>query len=158
MTKTFSSALAALCCFVLWGATSAIAQTSAVADSDQRDGTFKTVQGEVTVVHRHARSAAIVGGPVWTTDRIQTGADSAAALTLRDGTVLSVGPNSVVDLSMFQFDATTNEGDQQIGVLRGTLRMITGLIGKTMPERVQVTTPTTIIGVRGTDFIVEATP
>ena len=34
-------------------------------------------------------------------------------------------------------------------------RMLTGLIGKTRPESVNITTPTSTIGVLGTDFIVQ---
>ncbi len=126
--------------------------------ADQRDGTIKTVQGDVTVVRGDARAAAIVGGPLRATDRIQTGADSAVAVTLKDGSVLSVGPESVVDLSDFSFNATTQEGNVLVSLLRGTLRMATGLIAKLKPEQVRVTTPTTVIGVRGTDFIVEEKP
>jgi hypothetical protein len=142
----------------LWlGVAVASAQTSASAPAagDQRDGTIKTVQGDVTVVRDNARAAAIVGGPVRATDRIQTGPDSAAAVTLKDGTVLSVGPNSVVDLSEFQFDFTTQEGNVLVKLVRGSLRMTTGLIAKLKPEQVKVVTPTTVIGVRGTDFVVE---
>ena len=107
---------------------------------------------------RPARAAAIVGCPLRATDRIQTGADSAVAVTLKDGSVLSVGPESVVDLSDFSFNATTQEGNVLVSLLRGTLRMATGLIAKLKPEQVRVTTPTTVIGVRGTDFIVEEKP
>ena len=45
-----------------------------------------------------------------------------------------------------------------VSLLRGSLRMATGLIAKVKPEQVKVTTPTTVIGVRGTDFIVEENP
>lgn len=42
-----------------------------------------------------------------------------------------------------------------IALAKGSLRLVTGLIAKLRPEQVKVTTPTTVIGVRGTDFIVE---
>ena len=45
-----------------------------------------------------------------------------------------------------------------VSLLRGSMRMATGLIAKLQPEQVKVTTPTTVIGVRGTDFIVEVKP
>ena len=125
---------------------------------DAREGTFKAVQGEVTVVRGNARSAAVVGGPVHATDRLITGPKSAAALTLKDGTVLAVGPDSVMDLSEFAFNSTTQEGSMLVNLVRGSLRMATGLIAKLKPEQVKVTTPTTVIGVRGTDFIVEENP
>lgn len=125
---------------------------------DHREGTFKTVQGDVTVVRGNARSAAVVGDGLHTRDRVLTGRASAAAVTLRDGTVLSIGPDSSVDLSEFRFDATTHDGNVLIALARGSLRLVTGLIAKLKPEQVKVTTPTTVIGVRGTDFIVEQNP
>lgn len=151
----------ALCAMLAIFAPTAIAQNApavAATPSDGREGTFKTVRGDVTVVRDNARLAAIVGGGLDTSDRILTGPDSAAAVTLKDGTVLSVGPDSVVDLSQFQFNSTTQNGNLLVNLLRGTLRMTTGLIAKVRPEQVKVTTPTTVIGVRGTDLIVEENP
>ncbi|HOB65979.1 FecR domain-containing protein [Ottowia sp.] len=143
----------------LGGAPWALAQTpTASAGSDGREGTFKTVRGEVTVVRGDVRSAAIASGPVYAGDRVVTGLKSAASLVLRDGTVLSVGPDSVVNLSSFGYNSTTQEGHVLVDLLRGSLRMATGLIAKLKPEQVKVTTPTTVVGVRGTDFIVEENP
>ena len=99
-----------------------------------------------------------MGDPVWEGDRIVSGPKSAAALTLRDGTVLSIGADSTVDLAQFQFEPTTHEGNVLIALAKGSLRLVTGLIAKLRPEQVKVTTPTTVIGVRGTDFIVEQNP
>jgi len=110
------------------------------------------------VVRDNARIAAIVGAAVKSPDRVLTGAGSAAALTLQDGTVLAIGPDSALDLSQFQFNATTQEGSVLVSLLRGSLRMVTGAIARLKPEQVKVTTPTTVIGVRGTDFIVEENP
>ena len=131
------------------------ATETAAVSGDARQGTFKTVQGEVTVVRGNVRSAAVVGGPLMATDRVLTGAKSAAAVTLKDGTVLALGPDSSVDLASFQFDPTTQGGNMLVNLARGALRVVTGIIAKVQPEQVKVTTPTTVIGVRGTDFIVE---
>ena len=64
------------------------AAAPAAVFGDARQGTFKTVQGEVTVVRGNVRSAAVVGSPLMAADRVLTGAKSAAAVTLKDGTVL----------------------------------------------------------------------
>lgn len=176
MSSFRSLAARAFCGLWLCGAAAALAQ-SAPAESasspsvqssapesaqgtpgDARQGTFKTVQGEVTVVRGNVRIAAVVGGPLNAADRVLTGEKSAAAVTLKDGTVLSIGPSSMVDLSEFSFDATTQDGNVLIALARGSLRVVTGLIAKLKPEQVKVTTPTTVIGVRGTDFIVEENP
>ncbi len=136
-------------------APAASASTPAYTAGVGRQGSFKTVQGTVTRVHEGAGSPAAVGDPVWVGDRVLSGPKSAAALTLLDGTVLSLGPDSSVDLAQFDFDPTTQEGNVLIALAKGSLRLVTGLIAKLRPEQVKVTTPTTVIGVRGTDFIVE---
>ncbi|MDR2127803.1 MAG: FecR domain-containing protein [Burkholderiaceae bacterium] len=147
-----------LCAAALAGLTAgaASAQTGepGVGVND-RQGTFKTVSGQVTVAHGDVRRAAVVGGALSQADRVITGPNSAAAVVLRDGTVLSVSPNSEVDLAQFQFDSTTEDGSLLVKLMQGSLRMITGAIAKTNPAQVKVTTPTTVVGVRGTDFIVE---
>ncbi|MDR0273826.1 MAG: FecR family protein [Burkholderiaceae bacterium] len=131
-------------------------QDAGASQAMERQGIFKAVRGEVTVVRGDARSAAVVGGPLRTSDRVITGPQSAATISLLDGTVIELGAGSTADLTQFRFDSTTNEGGMLVNLARGTLRMITGLIAKTQPEHVKVTTPTAVIGVRGTDFIVEA--
>ncbi|MEY2862222.1 MAG: hypothetical protein RL392_2680, partial [Pseudomonadota bacterium] len=84
-----------------------------------------------------------------------TGTDGIAVMMLRDGTQITVGPNSQVDLTHFQFDATTQTGSLAVRVMLGTIRMVTGVLGKLSPENVKVTTPSSTVSVRGTDFIVE---
>jgi len=63
-----------------------------------------------------------------------------------------------MDLREFSFDATTYEGNLAVNVLRGTMRMVSGLIRKNRPDAVRIETPTALIGVRGTDFIVDVEP
>ncbi len=121
----------------------------------QRSGTLKAVQGDVTVVKGDTKQTALSGDGVVQADRIVTGANSAASLTLRDGTALVVGPNSNVSLARFEYEPTTQKGGLLVDVLQGSIRMVSGLIGKLNPEQVKVKTPTVVVGVRGTDFIVE---
>ena len=129
-----------------------------ITPGDGRLGTFKTVQGQVTLAQGDTRRAAVVGGALLPQERLSTGADGIAAVTLRDGTVLTLGPDSSLDLAEFDFNSTTQEGSMWVKLARGSLRVITGLIAKLQPEKVKVTTPTAVIGVRGTDFSVETRP
>jgi len=134
----------------------ALAQTPA---GEMHAGIVKSVRGDVQLfgtdgTTRLARSGDRVGE----VDRIETGADSAASVVLRDGTAIVVGPSSRLDIKQFHFDATTQDGGLLVSLLRGSLRMITGLIGKTNPDAVRVDTQTATIGIRGTDFIVQADP
>lgn len=120
-----------------------------------RIGTFKQVEGEAWAARAGARRAAEPGAGVVLADRLSTGQNGAATLTLKDGTVLTMGPNTTMDLSRFQFDSTTQKGHVGLDLLQGTVRVVTGLLARINPELFKVTTPTAVVGVRGTDFIVE---
>ena len=127
---------------------------AASASAGVRAGFVKSAQGNVRLVGPSGKVRPLkVGDAVASADRIETDADSCAALTLRDGTVLVIGASSHLDLKQFDFDATTQEGGLFVSLVRGSLRMITGLLGK-KPESVRVDTQTATMGIRGTDFIV----
>lgn len=129
--------------------------TQSVQAQEARSGTFKAVQGAVTVGQGDAKRPVAPGVGVVEADRVQTDATGSAVLMLRDGTTIAIGPNTTVDLTRFQFDGTTQQGNLAIRVLQGTIRMVTGLLGKVQPDNVKVTTPASTVSVRGTDFIVE---
>ncbi|MDI3384147.1 FecR domain-containing protein [Xenophilus aerolatus] len=125
--------------------------------ADAHAGFIKSVQGDVHVLSAGGDTRlARPGDRVSPIDRISTGPASAASLVLRDGTALVLGPDSRLDLKQFHFDSTTQDGGLLVSLLRGSLRMVSGLIGKTNPDAVRVDTQTATIGIRGTDFIVTA--
>jgi len=131
--------------------------TSSAVAAQEHAGFVKAVRGtaQLLAADGTARPAS-AGDRVGQVDRIVTGADSAVSLVLRDGTTLVVGPSSRLDVKEFHFDSTTHDGGLLVSLLRGSLRMITGLIGKTNPDAVRVETQTATIGIRGTDFIVRS--
>ena len=122
-------------------------------------GFLKTLRGDVKLQEAGgAPRPAKAGDPVWPAGRIVTGVGAAASLVLRDGTTVVVGPASQLDIKGFSFDATTHEGGLLLSLLQGSLRMMSGLVGKAHPETVRIETKTAFIGIRGTDFIVQADP
>lgn len=142
-----------------WRAACAMVGVLAVAGvaAQEHAGFVKNVRGPVRLIDegRPVRLAQ-PGDSVSTLGSIETDASSAASMVLRDGTVMVVGPSSQLELKHFHFDATTHEGGLLVGLLRGSLRMITGLIGKANPDAVRIDTQTATIGIRGTDFVVES--
>ena len=137
------------------------AQNAAPAEVP-RAGTFKQVQGETwvgnatgTTTNTAQRRATQPGDGLCEAERVSTGASGSATIVLKDGTALTVGPNSTVDLSRFQFDSTTQKGNFLLDLLQGSVRVVTGLLAKVNPDLFKVQTPTSVVGVRGTDFIVE---
>ena len=146
--------LTALCTLTLL---SGIASAQNAVPAEQQAGTVKSVRGDVQLLGASGTSRSAAPGDVLSPiDRILTGPDSAASVVLRDGTTMVVGPSSRLDVKEFHFDATTQDGGLLVSLLRGSMRMITGLIGKSHPDAVRVETQTATIGIRGTDFIVQA--
>jgi ferric-dicitrate binding protein FerR (iron transport regulator) len=121
-----------------------------------RVGTFKHVEGDAWLGRTTDRQRLRPGDGVRENAQLSTGANGAASVVLKDGTVLTMGPNTTVDLRRFRFDSTTQEGHFALDLLKGSVRVITGLLARINPELFKVHTPTSVVGVRGTDFIVEA--
>ncbi len=119
-------------------------------------GTVKTVRGPARIVAGDTVRAAVPGEALRPGERLETGPGAQAGLTLADGTLLAVGPDSRLVLEQSTYDPTTRAGSLWLGLLQGSLRMVSGLLARTDPASVRITTPTTAIGIRGTDVIVEA--
>ncbi|WP_255517174.1 FecR domain-containing protein [Herbaspirillum sp. SJZ099] len=133
----------------------ACAASGAQAQENRFAGIMKVVRGDVQVQRQEQKLPAQVGDKLYSGDRIVTAADAAAGITLRDDTLMSLGPKTSFVLEDFKFNESSGDGNIAVRVAKGTLRYVSGLIGKHAPERQQVATPTATIGIRGTDFIVE---
>jgi hypothetical protein len=115
---------------------------------------FKVAKGAVSIERDGKRVPAHVGTHLQATDIVVTGADGSAGITFIDNSLLSVGPNSVLQIERYAFNSTTHEGVFETTLSRGTLSMVSGKIAKQSPEAVKVKTPSSILGVRGTEFLV----
>ena len=118
-------------------------------------GIMKTVNGSARLERGTTVINAVVGIAVEAGDRIVTSSSGSVGITLKDDTLLAIGPGSAITIENFAFDQTTYAGSLAVRIVNGTLRMITGLIARQSPSAVRVLTPNAIIGTRGTDFIVE---
>ena len=63
---------------------------------------------------------------------VKTGADGSAGITMADNSLLSVGPNSILALERFDYEATTSQGRFDAQLQRGTLAVVSGRIGSVM--------------------------
>lgn len=134
----------------------AVFATANVACAADEAGVVKVSKGSAVLERAGQKLPATVGAKVYANDRIVTGADGSVGITLRDLTLLSAGPNSMIDINKFSFDSTTHAGTIDAAVKRGTLSVVSGKIAKTSPDNVRFTTPGSTLGVRGTEFIVDA--
>lgn len=127
-----------------------------VAGQTLRAGIAKVVGGEVRVLGAQGMRPLEAGDAVFSGDRLVSGKYGLASVVLRDGTTLVLGNNSQLQIQKFAFNATTTDGSMLVELLQGSVRLVTGLISKINPDAVQVKSGTLLVGVRGTDFIVEA--
>lgn len=121
----------------------------------EQAGMVKVSKGIVSIEREGRKLAATVGTPVQVADRVRTGEDGSVGITLRDNTLLSAGPNSLIVIDRFAYDSVTQDGKVSVGIGKGTLAVASGRIAKRTPESVDFHTPTSILGVRGTEFVIE---
>ena len=117
-------------------------------------GRIKTVSGTVWVVHRGQHLPAETSSPLDPEDVIETGADGSVGITLVDDSIFSAGPNSQLALAEFSFDVDTGKGNILAELKKGTVSVVSGAITHATPGAMNIKTPTSILGVRGTSFVV----
>jgi len=118
-------------------------------------GLVKVSKGNVQIQRGSAKMPAPVGAGVQISDVIVTGADGSAGITFSDNSLVSVGPNSVFAIDKYSFDTTTHQGEFEGNLKQGRLAAISGKMVKQSPESMKIRTPSAIMGVRGTEFVVQ---
>jgi hypothetical protein len=119
-------------------------------------GQIKISMGEVTVERKGEAMPAKVGMRLEAADVLKTGADGSVGITMADNSLLSAGPNSILSLDRFDYEPTTNQGRFDAQLQKGSLSVISGRMAKQSPEAMTVRTPSAILGVRGTEFVLLA--
>jgi hypothetical protein len=145
MKKISTGFIAALFCLF---ALPALAQSYA--------GVVKTSKGSAFVERAGTQVSLAPGVQLHQGDRIATGADGYLGITMRDDTLLTLGPGTSLNLDSYAFDAKTHDGNFLVSLSKGVLSVVTGLIARRSPDAFAVKTRISTMGVRGTEFIVEA--
>jgi len=118
-------------------------------------GLVKVSKGSVRIQRGGTTLAAPVGTAVHTSDVIVTGADGSAGITFTDNSLVSVGPNTVFAIDKYRFDTTTHAGEFEGNLKQGKLAAVSGKMVKQSPESMKIRTPSAVMGVRGTEFVVQ---
>ena len=126
----------------------------ALAASANDVGQVKVVSGAVHIERDGQRLAAQPGTGVRQSDVLVTGADGSVGVTFSDNSLLSAGPGSVLAIERYAFNPTTHAGQFDASLKRGSLAVISGKMVKQSPEAMRVRTPSSVMGVRGTEFVV----
>lgn len=137
---------AAICLIAFAAATTAMA-----AD---RIGKIKVASGEVTITRDGAVIPAETGGELFEQDVITTGANSAIGMTFSDNSRVSLGPDSSLALENYAHKAAGKQDAFDLRIRKGSLTAASGDIAKSRPLAMRVLMPTTVLGVKGTEFAV----
>ena len=111
-----------------------------------------SAQGEISATDSNGTKRKLVeGASVYQGETVETGAVSKGVLIFRDESRLTLGASTHFKVDGFVFDEKNpTEGRFFVSLLRGSMRALTGLIGKANNRNVGFTTDTATIGIRGT--------
>jgi hypothetical protein len=122
-------------------------------------GEVSLVIGSARIVGDTGSSATVMRGlPVFPGDRIETEDGGHVHLRFVDGAFVSVRPGSRLQIETYQYDpAQPKESAIRFRLEQGVARSITGKGGEAARDHFRLNTPIAAIGVKGTDFVVQAT-
>lgn len=123
--------------------TAAIAASAGVVVHISGSASVERPDGSVSVL---AQRSAVNAGDTLTTQR-----DSYVQINFTDGGMMTLRPNTTVRLEAYHFEKDKpREDNSVVGILKGGLRTVTGLIGRRgNQEAYKISTRQATIGIRG---------
>ena len=115
-------------------------------------GKVKIASGEVTILRDGVTIEAKSGEELFERDIITTGANSAIGMTFSDNSRVSLGPDSTLELENYAQNKPGKPHGFDLRIRKGSLTAASGEIAKTRPLAMRVLMPTTVLGVKGTQF------
>jgi hypothetical protein len=118
-------------------------------------GRIKKASGVAVVERAGQKLPAKPGFELEKGDTLVTGRAGKIGVTFNDNTRFATGANSRVNISEFLFDDTTHVGEFVADVQKGKVAIISGDIAHSKKDAMKVKTPSALLGVRGTRFVIE---
>ncbi len=115
----------------------------------------KKVSGDTYAKRAEKNIKIKVGDQLQKGDIIITRENASIGLIFHDGTLLSLGGNSIISIDKYIFKPSTKEFAFDLNMKKGLATFESGKIGKLAPKKVHFRVPEGTIGIRGTKFYVE---
>lgn len=116
-------------------------------------GRVMLVQGELSAKDTGGKVRKLgLGAPVYEGDALTTGAKSHAVVAFRDEGRVSLQESTVFQVEKFKYDKGASQENAVLRLLKGGVRVVTGLIGRVNRDNYQFRVATATIGIRGTGF------
>jgi len=122
----------------------------AKAADERKIGFVKSTSGKAFIYRQKFMFPAQMSDVLMEKDTLITKGGGSMGVVLQDNSVLSLGPNSRVDLSRFRFDPSVDKAEFTTKVRKGTMVYMTGIIAKINRKGLRIETPNVVCGVRGT--------
>jgi hypothetical protein len=143
-----------------WALLVCMTVSSACALAADLAGSVSFVIGDASVIGEDGKPHVVARGENINAGQIlQTGATGHIHLRMVDGAFVSIRPESRLRIEDYHYDAANPENNRIKFVLeKGVARSITGRAGEASKQNYRLNTPLAAIGIRGTDFVVQAAP
>lgn len=138
--RNFLALIVLACAFPAWGEDSAgvVTHLSGTLVARLSDGSYRLLS---------------VGSEVRQHETLATQDNTYARVKFADDGEVVLRPNSQLAVRGYAYRPAEPEADSfVVGLLKGGMRMVTGLLGRRNPNKVSVQTPSATIGIRGTHF------
>ena len=122
---------------------------------DEHVALFKNVSGNVKIIRDKAEIVPVAGTQIMRSDIVVSGPHSSGGIVFRDGTLLTVGASTEIEITRYMFQPEEAKYDFSLYMKKGTAIYSSGKLGKLSPESVSLNTPRAAVGVRGTRFIIK---
>ncbi|MBK7422983.1 MAG: FecR domain-containing protein [Propionivibrio sp.] len=130
-----------------------ISYASGAANVDFAAGSVTAVNS-VGVQRPLSKGAEIGNG-----DTIRTGDGGRAQVRFSDGAIVSLQPQTEFRIDNYQYSGKADESEKGFfSLLKGGLRTITGLVGRSNRDNYKVSTSVATIGIRGTEYTAGLNP
>jgi len=124
----------------------------------QDAGSVERVSGTASIVDAANQARPVrTGETVRAGETISTENGAEVMVKMKDDSMMLLRPNSQLKVAEFRYENKPTDG-VFASLFKGTVRAVTGLIGKSRPSSVRLATPTATVGIRGTDFELAIVP
>jgi len=138
------------CLFVL-----VVCLDAQLTQADDSIGAIKKLNGAATVIREKTEQKVNLGAPVFTKDVLKTDSTGSLGITLKDNTMISVGPNTVYTIDEYVYQPNEQKLAFVSKISKGTLHFVSGNLAKLAPNAVKIKTPEATMGIRGTRFLIK---
>jgi hypothetical protein len=118
-------------------------------------GKIKSLKGTVSILRNGTNISANLGTKLQVKDEIVTSKNSDCSILFKDNTMITLDENTTYIIVAYDYNPIKSNYELKGEVKTGKILFNSGKIPKIASNKVNIKTPSAIIGVKGTKFVVE---